>query len=58
MIALILIGIIVVFGSTAYNQHYYDKERADKAKRMQNRIIEARKGYKKLRPSRPTDRPY
>jgi hypothetical protein len=58
MIALIIFCLLVALGATAYNQHYEEKARADKAKRMQTRILEARKGYKKLRPSRPTDRPY
>lgn len=58
MIALILFILAIVGASTAYEQHYDNKKRSDKAKRMQARIIEAKKGYKNLGPNRPTARPY
>jgi hypothetical protein len=58
MIAITIIVLGIIFGSAAYNQHYYDKERSDKAKRMQSRIIEARKGYRHPGPNKRADRPY
>lgn len=58
MIALVVIVLLIAAVSYAYEEHYLNKKHSDKAKRMQNRIIEARKGYKNLGPSKPTDRPY
>jgi len=54
---ILVVSVFLIIMATSWSEaNYHDKQAAAKAARMQKRIQEARKGYR--RPSKPTGRPY